>query len=955
MNDKIIWNNRNGQVDFSLQKKQIIFSTWKKHLDLADTVVLIALEDLIINDLAVLNSDETIAHVYPVGIYYLIDNMGYESIIKMFSLPTYTKLKMVLESMNTNISSPEFKLLFRHLQQIKPIPAQPVKLIPNGVFWEQNSKPVALMREDEYKLVNKIEEFNSRDECSLSEQYRLYGEIRRLESKCENVVFEQALDGQSVYIPEKMELDLNDSDNTFSLSFNITDNSPENKGIQEGFNKRVDELVDSKDVYTIPPQPGSTDRIHIPFTESQREQIHNLKKINYDAKNGEDIGDAISHPEKYFDLSEIELSSTFSERVIGFGVYQPTVRSFSTKIDNEWFPGVEIVDPVEGTKDIVFKNEEEINEFSERIETAKKNDEQTVPYENYKIPISEAIQILDNAKQQFATPDKQISPSKNVLLIKENLDELEYQEVLSSEAINYNFKAIPNLLDTCKLKEYQIAGIAWLQALYEQASPGCLLADDMGLGKTLQVLSFLEWSLVVAENHQKVLIVAPKSLLENWKLEYGKFFPDGQYSITILGAQERKYSKNLYYHSQKWHSHTIIIANYETLRYNQIEFGKIEWDIVVADEAQKIKTPGTLVTNAAKALKTNFRIAITGTPVENTFQDLWCIMDFCLPGMMGSRKEFNKKYSENKTSTDDEIEKLGRALREEIGEYIQRRDKSVLSDELPPKYISNIAEHSVEFDIECSRLINNMPPLQKNVYDDVLDRMKVSGRKRNALKAITDLKQISDHPKFGIASVFDSSLKEKKFWDGFASESARMEAIIPAIDKIQKKKEKVLIFAEYRFTQYVLKMILESRYKINIRILNGDTSVVTNRSNSATRQGIVDNFNERPGFDILILSPLAAGTGLTITGANHVIHYSRHWNPAKENQATDRAYRIGQRKPVYIYYPMAVCEEYKTFDYILNDLLLRKNQLADSALFPSARNKVTEEELFKRMGEAELG
>jgi SNF2 family DNA or RNA helicase len=956
MKQKINITPYHGSLKFSLETKKAKFINWQKQLELSSSMLYAILQELLDNGLASLDNNEEEVSVSPEGVYYLLDLEDGGLFRNFLKLPDYTNLVMLLESVGSQIiSDSRFRLSYRHFKSVDPYPIQSIRLKPEGIFWMNDGRIHSMMRQKEFQLVQEIQAFNNRDTSSIAESYLLYGKVLETQKSCSHVRFEETLKGHDVFIPEKLELDLSKSGSSYELKANIVSNE-ENILYQPSFDKSFKESNLTKEIYTIPPRDGSTERIHIPFTKKQQEQLHKIKQYNHDLKTGKDIGDIISHPEKYFDISEIDISATFSERVIGLGEYQPLTRSFSSCSGNEWFPGIEIVDPVEGSKEIVFKKREDLDEFSRLVDRSIEEKQKTVPYEGYKIPIEEAQELVATAKKQFNTPDKPVSPEKKVLIIKENLDELEYTEEIRGKEVEHKLQAVPNLAKKISLKEHQKEGVAWMQALFERKEPGCLLADDMGLGKTLQVMSFIEWvsSNMPKESFAKVLISAPKSLLENWKNEYEKFFPEGFYSAIILTSNEKEYTRNLAIHSETWKTPTIIITNYETLKFNQIEMAKVKWDVVVLDEAQNIKTPGTLVTNAAKALNTRFRIALTGTPVENSFQDLWCLMDFSLPGLLGSRKEFNKAYSEKKESTDEELEYMGESIRSEIGPYIKRRNKSVLGSELKPKYISTLSEHNHVFPVDCSLLVQHMPVRQKEAYDGIRDMMKDSENRRQTVKYIGEMKKVSDHPDFtkdygSLSAEFDS----KNYWAEFASHSARLNAILPALDKIRKQKEKVLIFAEYRFTQYILKMILQDRFKLkDIKIINGDVSVTASKRNNETRQGIVNQFNDSKGFNILILSPIAAGTGLTITGANHVIHYSRHWNPAKENQATDRAYRIGQEKPVYVYYPMAVCNEYKTFDYILNDLLTRKNHLADSALFPSAKYRVTDEDIINATQES---
>jgi SNF2 family DNA or RNA helicase len=209
------------------------------------------------------------------------------------------------------------------------------------------------------------------------------------------------------------------------------------------------------------------------------------------------------------------------------------------------------------------------------------------------------------------------------------------------------------------------------------------------------------------------------------------------------------------------------------------------------------------------------------------------------------------------------------------------------------------------------------------------------------LLTIMDIREISEHP-----YLYDSTLQNHEC-NELVETSARLQATIPFLDRIKEKNEKAIIFAERKETQKMLQKVCYDRYGLVAKIINGDTpSIVTRQSTrKQSRQSSIDQFQAIDGFNVIIMSPVAAGMGLNVTAANHVIHYSRHWNPAKESQATDRAYRIGQEKDVYVYYPMAVCEDFRSFDEILDELLSRKTSLATSTIFPSERVEVKQEEL----------
>jgi len=408
----------------------------------------------------------------------------------------------------------------------------------------------------------------------------------------------------------------------------------------------------------------------------------------------------------------------------------------------------------------------------------------------------------------------------------------------------------------------------------------------MGLGKTLQILSFIDWHNANQNEKKKpYLIVAPVTLLENWQAEFHNFFNSNIEMLSVYGSGNNQITLN------NLKRHAIFLTNYESVRTkkNPFIFGQIDWAVVVLDEAQKIKTPGTLVTNAIKALKADFKIAATGTPVENSMVDLWCITDFVVPGLLGSAKNFSEQHQKpiQKNISDDELNQLGQKLRSHVGLYFKRRLKKDILVDLPEK-------------IE-QRKESIMPDYQRNTYLNAIQQGQTADR-NEILSTITKLKKISDHPYFMEYNYQDIPSQE------LMETSAKLQATIKILEQIKGKKEKVIIFAEFRKTQAILQKVVQHIFDLkHVSIINGEMAARKGRrSQKETRQEAIDTFQEKIGFNVIIMSPLAAGLGLNVTGANHVIHYSRHWNPAKESQATDRAHRIGQNKNVFVYYPISV-------------------------------------------------
>jgi len=388
----------------------------------------------------------------------------------------------------------------------------------------------------------------------------------------------------------------------------------------------------------------------------------------------------------------------------------------------------------------------------------------------------------------------------------------------------------------------------------------------------------------------------------------------------------------------------IILTNYETLREYQAALCLVDFAIVVLDEAQKIKTPGTLVTNVSKALKADFKIAMTGTPVENTLVDLWCIMDFSVPGLLGNAKDFAKEFQNPLKDEETNVKELGEILRNKIGVFIKRRLKIDVAKDLPSK-----VEH------KNSIYKREMPSIQLERYKVEMELAKSSDltgadRRNQILKSLWAIRDISDHP-----FLVDSQIGNFKT-EELVSASAKLQVLYDILEEIRAKNEKVIVFADRKETQRMLQKIIHDSFGIFPSIVNGDTpSTKKAEGTKLSRQQTIDRFQAEDGFNIIVMSQLAAGVGLNVTKANHIIHYTRHWNPAKESQATDRAYRIGQTKDVHVYYPMAVFpsdminedgSRQKSFDEILDHLLSMKTSLATNTLFPTEQAEVRPDEIF---------
>ena len=480
------------------------------------------------------------------------------------------------------------------------------------------------------------------------------------------------------------------------------------------------------------------------------------------------------------------------------------------------------------------------------------------------------------------------------------------------------------------LKNHQIEGLDWLVKSYNAGLPGVLMADDMGLGKTLQALSFL--ALLKKENiieeKKPILIVAPVSLLKNWEDEHNKHLnEDGLGLLCKLFGNTLKEYKTIKSNDVKEGFATLeierlfvfdwFLTTYETLRDYQTSFAAINFSCIIFDEIQKAKNPRSLLTHATKVINSDFSVGLTGTPVENSIADLWTILDILSPSRLNyDLKSFIETYPE------DNIEKL-KSLSElllkpsnGLPNFILRRMKDeVVKDTLPSKTIVDGSETTLK-----------MENLQSKAYLNAHSNLKAG--ELSTIQAIHQFRTISLHPSPEQADELNL--------DNFINSSARMKVTFRELDKIKQKNEKVLIFLERRSMQPIIAGIIREKYRLDHTplVINGTVS-------GLARQNMVDTFqNSEDGFDVMILSPKAGGVGLTLTAANHVIHLERWWNPAVEDQCTDRVYRIGQTKPVTVITPLSKNDVLmdKSFDIVLDNLLTKKRAISKGVFIPTLVN-----------------
>ena len=460
--------------------------------------------------------------------------------------------------------------------------------------------------------------------------------------------------------------------------------------------------------------------------------------------------------------------------------------------------------------------------------------------------------------------------------------------------------AVPGTIHAT-LRPYQKNGYAWLNYM-DKLGFGACLADDMGLGKTLQVLTYLE-KLRKREKNARVLLIVPASLLGNWQREAEKFAPKMDLSI-LHGSSAPVLGRRV--------SETDAFLNITTygMASRIKELKDVEWSCIILDEAQAIKNPATKQTKEIKKLSGRMRIAMTGTPIENDLTNLWSLFDFLNKGLMGTSTEFGQFTKRLK----EQPEKYAQ-LKSMVAPFMLRRvktDKSIIAD-LPEKLET----------IDYAALSEKQVVLYRRRVAEMEERiMNSEGMERRGivLATIIKLKQICNHP--------DQFLGQQTYSEEDSGKFAMLRSIC---ETIYEKRERVLVFTQFREITDYLAQFLREIFHADGYVLHGGTPV-------ASRGKIVEAFQGDEYVPFVVLSVKAGGTGLNLTKANHVIHFDRWWNPAVENQATDRAFRIGQTKNVMVH--KLVCQ--KTIEEKIDMIIESKKELAENVIGSGGEKWITE-------------
>jgi hypothetical protein len=842
-----------------------------------------------------------------------------------------------------------------------------------------------VLSEETYKLINKLMKYNREKELNC-DIYKQYSTLKLVKEALGNtsLFISKALENiEEPILVDEIEMSAKKVDDEIYIIPQVFDNEQEQQLFSYAYNKNLASNIfrlGNKKVIFKNKEAIKKSHIHRKMKHSEFKEIlegtHELnyyKDINFDGIYSPrvkgvgfiELKQAIrtnSHPKKWFDGDldnyPLEIRANDGEVYLlsmndvtelkNLANTEEEVLSFSRKLGDE--------------EKVILTNKEELNQLIKLIEKSQievedikslkilDELEDLIDLNNDEYYVINGLSIANDGTtgERIKAQKEKLAKSKTVemkdnkgllgLQILDNDDESNYNESVIIEGIKEEI-IIPDMIKNhIQLYDHQIQGISKMVELYRGNSRnGVLLADDMGLGKTLQIIVLMAW---IKENTGKTnfLIVAPKILINNWIDEIGKFVKDKGLTIAEpiigrIGSDQIETEIKL----EALMSYDIVLTTYTTLKINQIPLGQQHWTMMICDEVQKAKNPKSQIGYAIKTQNADFKIACTATPIENTTEDLWNIMDFSRPGLLGSLKEFRDNFVNRVNDLEEDsggIDGTRLSIEEDIksvlGPFVIRRQKKdILADKLPKKKI--IIDHLIPTEIEHNYL--------KEVYE-----LRSLGEP--AIAMVGHLIRICAHP-FLYYRQPEASLKK------VIRSSSKMTWLIRVLDEIEKRDEKVLIFADYYLLQdYIIDVVVD-KYGFVPNVINGKIS-------EAKRTKILKDFKNKDNFSCLILSTEVAGVGLTITEANNVIHYMRKWNPAKENQATDRVYRIGQDKDVNVYLPIIsydcdsreefenmdqYIEAYCNYDSVgkspdekLNALLVAKNQLLSKFFFAVNEN-----------------
>lgn len=532
----------------------------------------------------------------------------------------------------------------------------------------------------------------------------------------------------------------------------------------------------------------------------------------------------------------------------------------------------------------------------------------------------ESLQELNNLTEELELTDEEIINGKGSILkyraiYLDSLKKTKYS-IISTDNLFDNFiknfyeykDSNLSLEDTSILRDYQLTGVKWLYNLAKTGFGG-ILADEMGLGKTIQVIYYIK-QMLKDNPTSKFLIVVPTSLAYNWEHEFDSFASQIKKAICIGLKEKRKHIlKDL-------NKINVIITTYGLLREDEEIYENLNFNTMIIDEAQNIKNNHAGITKVVKSIKAETKFALTGTPLENSILELWSIFDFIMPGYLANLTKFQSKYKIKDFDEDSEI--LIKGLSKQINPFILRRKKSDVVKELPEKLINDIY---IDLKDEQKKLYVAELNRVKEEMDKIIKEEGMNKARFLILQLLTKLRQICIDPSI--------------VYDNYSDGSNKIEQLENIVSEYTKNNHKVLIFSSFKTALNIVKEKLNNA-KIKTYMIDGSVP-------AKTRIEMVDNFNENDDIKVFLIMLKSGGTGLNLASADVVIHLDLWWNPQAENQATDRAHRIGQTNTVEVIHLITK----GTIEEKILELQNKKRILSDKLIDGEIRDKNIISELTK--------
>lgn len=880
----------------------------------------------------------------------------------------------------SDIGRPDFKYRYSFLYD-----RMPIQFDREGYYGTAPGFGGVFCLDDQtYALVTEMDRFNvlPPGSKSRSESWLSFSTIKGCAIDV-GARLDSYLQSNDVIVPRQLGLEVHTWDDG-SVSF--VPAIPEIDG--PGLKNQFFNFPKAQDTYDVDGPENS--RLRVVFNDRQKQVLDRMKDVG--RRTGEVRDQMLNSPSDFFEGDMMDVVDIhYGRRVIGIGKLSltsapgaPRDKSILDTGDKAFAPaqaGSVTVTTLDGEQNSIrFTSNSEKQDFVSTAIATRDAGNSSFVFNGKSVQLNDDLKayILIEEERKKKAIERSDGDDK-YLQTYQNVDELKQWDVddVTNAFRRPAYKSRGPVLPSClipgkELMSHQLDGLEWLQLCHEQrivGRRGSILADDMGLGKTLQLLNYLAWCI---ENDKDlglsnedapwrpVLIVLPLILLENktWEKEITGWFKHGgvifspvlvAYGDEIKKLRELSRGKETalgrpLIPAERFMRNRLVITNYETIVQYQHSFAqnipgtrKSIWSVMITDEASRYKSPATKISEAMRALRADVHIACTGTPVENSMLDLWNITDIVQPALLDERDKFLKKY-EPRDGAPVDLSELKRTLLFQCDNtFILRRTKEVLN--LPAKTFEPLYADMTEWEVSS--------------HLDLL--ASVGNGDGSKLRALHKLSDLYRHP-----ALYEERVDAVAFANPnrLLAESAKLRAVIKKLREIQRVGEKAIIF-EYRIPmQQILSEVIGSQFGIEVDTINGNSSsdgksgAVGSKQSKKVRERKLERFKEKRGFNVIIISQKAAGIGLTITAANHVVHYGRWWNPALESQATDRAYRKGQEKPVHVYFPILRDPSGKlprSFDQGLEELISDKQGKADDFLTPMEPENNLGLELFDKL------